>query len=108
MKAYEGVDVQIHIFLTSTLVGDRWSASRFGRFPPRETAPGTHQIKGWVDPRARLDDMENSNSDPFVIQPIESRYTDCAIPAPYFIFIRFQSEPTAVVEDIYSYAYLRY
>jgi hypothetical protein len=27
MKTYGGVDVQIHIFLTSALVGGEWSAS---------------------------------------------------------------------------------
>jgi hypothetical protein len=27
-------------------------------FYPRERAPGTHCIGGWVDPRAGLDDME--------------------------------------------------
>jgi hypothetical protein len=25
---------------------------------PRERAPGTHWIGGWVDPRASMDDME--------------------------------------------------
>jgi hypothetical protein len=50
MKAYGGVDVQIHIFLTSALVEGEWSASRSGRFTPR-----THWIGGWVDPRAGLD-----------------------------------------------------
>jgi hypothetical protein len=28
MKAYGGVDVEIHMFLTSALVGGEWSASR--------------------------------------------------------------------------------
>jgi hypothetical protein len=28
MKTYGGVDVQIHVFLTSALVGGEWSASR--------------------------------------------------------------------------------
>jgi hypothetical protein len=32
MKAYGEVDVYIHIFLTSALVGGEWSASRPGRF----------------------------------------------------------------------------
>jgi hypothetical protein len=36
MKAYGGVDAQIHIFLTSALVGGEWSASRPGRFTPRK------------------------------------------------------------------------
>jgi hypothetical protein len=40
---------------TSTLDGGEWSASRPGRFTPRERAPGTHWIGGWVGPRAVLD-----------------------------------------------------
>jgi hypothetical protein len=59
MEAYGGVDVETHVFLTSALVGDEWSASRPGRFTPGERAPGTHWIGGWVDPRAGLDDVEN-------------------------------------------------
>jgi hypothetical protein len=53
MKAYAGVDVSIHIFLTSAPVGGKWSASRPCRF-----TPGTHWIGGWVGPRAGLDDLE--------------------------------------------------
>jgi hypothetical protein len=53
MKAYGGVDMYIHIFLTSALVGGEWSASRLGRF-----TPGTHWIGGFVGPRASLDDVE--------------------------------------------------
>jgi hypothetical protein len=87
MKAYGGVDVQIRIFLTSTLVGGEWSASCPGRFTPEERAPGTHWIGGWVGPRAGLDDVEmrkffphrDSNSGLSVVQPVASRYTDCAI-----------------------------
>jgi hypothetical protein len=41
--------------LTSTLDGGEWSASRPGRFTPKERAPGTHWIGGWVGPRAVLD-----------------------------------------------------
>jgi hypothetical protein len=58
MKAYGGVDVQIQVFLTSALVGGEWSDSRPGRFTLRERAPGTHWIRGWVDPRAGRDNME--------------------------------------------------
>jgi hypothetical protein len=32
MKTYGGVNVEIHIFLTSALVGAEWSASRPDRF----------------------------------------------------------------------------
>jgi hypothetical protein len=34
--------------LTSALVGGEWSASRPGRFTPRERTPSTYWIGGWV------------------------------------------------------------
>jgi hypothetical protein len=49
------VDVQIHIFLTLE-VSDQIHAPAAW---PRERAPGTHCIGGWVNTRAGLDDMEN-------------------------------------------------
>jgi hypothetical protein len=55
---YGGVDVYVHAFLTTSLVGSKWSASRPGRFTPGERTPGSHWIGGWVDPRAGLDDVE--------------------------------------------------
>jgi hypothetical protein len=58
MKAYGGVDVYIHIFLTWALAGGEWSASRPCRFTPGERAPIIHWIVGWVDHRAGLDDLE--------------------------------------------------
>jgi hypothetical protein len=54
MKAYWGVDVEIHVFLTSALVGGQWSTG----ITPGERAPGTHWIGGWVDFRTGLDDLE--------------------------------------------------
>jgi hypothetical protein len=58
MKAYGGVDVEIHIFLNLALAGGDWSASRPGRFTPGEQTPDTHWIGCWVDPRAGLDNVE--------------------------------------------------
>jgi hypothetical protein len=49
------VEIQLHAFLTSALDGGEWSASRPGRFTPRERAPGTHWIGGRVGSRAVLD-----------------------------------------------------
>jgi hypothetical protein len=66
MKAYGGVDVYIHIFLTSALAGGEWSASCPSHFTPGERAPCTHWIGGWVDPRAGQDDLEKKK---FLILP---------------------------------------
>jgi hypothetical protein len=37
-----GAEVYLRAFLTSALDGAEWSASRPGRFNPREIVPGTH------------------------------------------------------------------
>jgi hypothetical protein len=47
--------------LTSALDGGEWSASRPGRCTPRERAPGTHWIGGWVGSRAILDAVVKLN-----------------------------------------------
>jgi len=39
MKLYGGVEVQLHAFLTSAVVGDELSASSFGSFTPRNEPP---------------------------------------------------------------------
>jgi hypothetical protein len=51
------MDIWIHIFLTSALVGGEWSASRPVRISPAERAPGTRWLGDWVHPRAGLDDL---------------------------------------------------
>jgi hypothetical protein len=51
MKTYGGVDVEIHVFLTSALVGNKWSASRPGRFTPGDNAPRTNGMGGLVGPQ---------------------------------------------------------
>jgi hypothetical protein len=93
MKTDGGVDVQIHVFLTSAIVGGEWSASSTGRFTPRGKNPhGSHWIEGWAGPEPvwttwRSEDSYHHRglkSDPLVVQPVASRYTDCAIPALTF------------------------
>jgi len=42
------MEVQFHAFLTLALDKGEWSASSPSRFTPRERAPGTHWIGGWV------------------------------------------------------------
>jgi hypothetical protein len=58
MKTYGEVNVWIHVFLTSALVGGKRSVSRPGHFTPGERTPGTDWVGGCVDPRVDLDDME--------------------------------------------------
>jgi hypothetical protein len=87
MKAYGGVDVQIHIFLTSALIGGEWPGSHPDFFTPRERAPGIYWIGGWVGPTAGLDDVEERELLTLpglelrtLSHPAHSHYIDCAIP----------------------------
>ena len=52
---------------------------------PSRKRPSTHCTRGWVGPRAGLDGCGKSRPppgfDPRTVQPVASRYTDCAIPA---------------------------
>jgi hypothetical protein len=52
------MDVQIHISLTSSLVGGEWPVSCHGRFTPGERSPGINSIGGWIGPIAGLGDLE--------------------------------------------------
>jgi hypothetical protein len=80
MKAYWGVEYR-STHPTSALDGGEWSASRPGRFTPRERVSGVHWIGGWMGPIAVLDAVvkikipsprRESNSR----TPIAQRYTD--------------------------------
>jgi hypothetical protein len=71
--------------LVSALDGGEWSASRPGRFTPRERAPATLWIGGWVGPRAVLDAVVKrkipsphgeSNPRSPNVEPVVQRYTD--------------------------------
>jgi hypothetical protein len=73
--------------LTLALVGGEWSVSCTGCFTPRERAPGTHWIGGWVGLRAILDKVlkrkipsphRESNPNHPIVQPVASRNTNSA------------------------------
>jgi hypothetical protein len=51
------VEVQLHALLTSELDGVEWSASRLGRFTPKQKAPGTRWRGSLMGPRAGLDSV---------------------------------------------------
>jgi len=58
MKTYGGKEVYLHAFLTPSLDGGGWSASRSARFTPGEGTLGTCWRGGWVCPGAALDAVE--------------------------------------------------
>jgi hypothetical protein len=69
----------------SALDGGEWSASPPGRITPKERAPGTHWIGGWVGPIAVLvavvkrkipSSRRESNPRTPIVQPVTQRYTD--------------------------------
>jgi hypothetical protein len=82
MKIYGGSGGIAPQFLTSTLDGGEWSASRPGRF-----TPGTHWIGGRVDPRVGLDIVEKRKI--FRCQESKSGlpYMNWDVPAPLIILV---------------------
>jgi hypothetical protein len=108
MKAYVETHTDRHFFFTSALVGGMWSASRSGRFTlGKEPRITTGWNTGWatkpVWTTCRLEHswyQQDSNSDSLVVQPVASRYTDCAVPAHYS-FTK-QHKGTIKIRPIYS------
>jgi hypothetical protein len=99
MKTYWGSGgIAPLILLTSAPDGDEWSVSCPSRFTPRERAPGTHWIGGWVGPRAVLDAVvkrkipstrRESNPRTPIVQPIAQRYRGSPVHKLTFSFILF-------------------
>jgi hypothetical protein len=87
MKMYGGVDVYIHVFLTSALVGGECSASHPRCFTLRKEPPVSTGQEAWWAPQLvwttwggeKSYPSWDSNSDLSVIQPVASHYTDCTI-----------------------------
>jgi hypothetical protein len=81
MMTYEGVDVQIHVFLASALVGGGLLASRPGRITPgRESPVPVGQEARWIpEPvwttwREQPYPYKDKNYDSWVVQPVASLY----------------------------------
>jgi hypothetical protein len=91
MKMHWGSGGIAHTFLIVALDGSEWSASCPGCFTPRERAPGTHWIGGWVGPRASLNTVVMRN----ILSPTRTQTPDHPahspvqhhwyIPVPYII-----------------------
>jgi hypothetical protein len=99
--------------LTSALDGDEWSASRPGRLTPKERAPGTYWMGGWVGPRAVLDAVvkrkipsprRESNSRTPIVQPVAQRYTDWTITTRFELHERWDiwlADPLSASQDVF-------
>jgi hypothetical protein len=74
MKAHGGVDLYIHVLLTSPLGGE-WSSSRPCRFNACERPSCYHWIGGRVGPRTGLDDVDKIHF--FTLPGIELRPVGC-------------------------------
>lgn len=91
MKAYGGVDIQLHPFLTLLRDGGEWSDSHPGHFTPGDMVPSTHWIGGWVGTRATADTAEMcpvpATDQTTILQlPAHSlftTYTNYAVPFPW-------------------------
>jgi hypothetical protein len=101
--------------LTSPLDGGEWSASRPGRFTPRERAPGAHWVGDCVGPWAGLDTVSRkkipiprreSNPEHPIVQLVASRYTDWTIPA--LKCIDFLSDMESEYGDVLCYKEVRW
>jgi hypothetical protein len=81
MKTYRGVEVYIQAFLSWAPDGGERPASQFSRF-----TPCTHWSEDWVSSRVDLEAVKKKKfiSLPAAVQPIARRYTDWAVPTPYF------------------------
>jgi hypothetical protein len=80
MKAYWGLEVQLHSFLKVTLYKGECSASCPGRFIRRQRAPPSDRACVAVNPRAGLEESKKTNlfspgrkskSDPSISQPVD-------------------------------------
>jgi hypothetical protein len=69
---------------------------------PGKSSPVTHWMRGWVDPRFDLEDVEKRKFltlpglDPSVVQPVPSQYADYAMNVPRIIF-RIPMEDLAIL-----------
>jgi hypothetical protein len=85
-----GVEVWIHIFLTSALGAGEWLISYPGHVTPWKRASSTRWIGGWVSPRANLGLVEKRkifclcqelNPDSSTVPPVTCCYPNWATPA---------------------------
>jgi hypothetical protein len=75
-----GAEVELYSFSTSALEGSGWSAPRPGRFTPEKDPVPIVQVAVWAPGPVwtYAKNLAPPGFDPRTIQPVVSRYTDCA------------------------------
>jgi hypothetical protein len=88
-------------FLTSALEGGGWSAPRPGPFTPGKDPVPIVQEVGWAPGPVwtNVKNLAPPEFEPRTVQPVASRYTDWAIPAPRILEYSFKME---FVADCYK------
>jgi hypothetical protein len=71
MKMHEGVEEQLHAFLTTAMDWGVWLASRPDRFTTGERASGTHWIRRPRRHQSRSGRGDEEKKDPRLCRPIE-------------------------------------
>jgi hypothetical protein len=81
MNTYDGVDVQIHVFFTSALVGGEWTASRPCRSTPAERVivpieqeTGKAPEPAWTIRRSKFFFYFTGNRTPILLPSSQSLY----------------------------------
>jgi hypothetical protein len=71
MKIYVIVDIYIYVFLTLTLFGGEWSASRPGHFTPWDITLDIYWIEALAGPRTGLNNMEMRKRFPLLVLELQ-------------------------------------
>jgi hypothetical protein len=73
---------KLHTLLDLAVDGGEWSASGTSYFIPRETAPSTHWIGGYMSPRISLDAVAKRTISLTVlgIEPVHAAHNPVSIP----------------------------
>jgi hypothetical protein len=96
MKIYGGVDVWIHVFLTSRVDRSEWSASRPDRVNPGERAPDAHWTGGWMGSQTGLDYVRRKKYCPYrnsAIQPTAASHSQSLYRLRYLGSVSDEIEP---------------
>jgi hypothetical protein len=86
------MEIRLHLFLTSAIVGAEWSASHAGCVPPAGIASSTHWIGGWIG------QFWKGKNILFLLE-IETRFLD----SPVRSLVTIPTEPSRLLNSCAAY-----